>query len=99
MATYRVRAIGADFEADDEGYEYISADAAKKAAVKAGIAIASDEIDRGKKSSIIEAHVCQGQRTVGRFIIALSVDALRPTEAKSDTPDFTELFRNRSENP
>jgi hypothetical protein len=78
MAKYHVRAIGADFQADDDGVDYISAEVAKKAAVTAGIAIAADEIDRGKKSSIIEAHVRDGARTIGRYVIALSVEKLPP---------------------
>jgi hypothetical protein len=78
MAKYNVRAIGADFEADDDSADYISAKVAKEAAVKAGIALAADEIHHGKKSSIIEAHVRDGARTIGRFVIALSVETLPP---------------------
>jgi hypothetical protein len=80
MAIYRLRAIGADFEAKDDGSEYISAEVAKRAAVKAGIALASAEIDKGQKSSIIEAHVQEGGRTVIRYVVALSVEGLPPTE-------------------
>lgn len=80
MASYRVRAVGADFEADDdESSEYITAKVAGHAAVKAGIAIAADEIDRGKSSSIIEAYVREGERTIGRYVIVLSVEALPPS--------------------
>jgi hypothetical protein len=78
VASFHVRAIGADFEADDEGSEYISAEVAKQAAVKAAVSIAADEIDRGKKSSIIEAHVQNGGRTIGRYVVVLSVEALPP---------------------
>jgi hypothetical protein len=77
MATYRVRAIGADFEAGDEGCEYLRAEDAKCAAVKAGIAIATDEIIGGKDSSIVEVHVLDREQAIGRFIVALSVAALR----------------------
>ena len=78
MANYSVRAIGVDFEADDQGYEYVSAEAARRSAVKSAIDIAADEIDRGKKSSIVEAQVLQGNRLIGRYVVALSVEALRP---------------------
>ena len=77
MATFRVRAIGADFEADDEGCEYLRAEDAKRAAVKAGIDIAADEIERGKASSIVEVQVFDREQAVGRFVVALSVEALR----------------------
>lgn len=81
MANYRVRAVGADFEAsDDDGSDYISPQVAGQAAVRAAIAIAADEIERGKKSSIIEAHVRDGHRTISRFVIALSVEALPPLD-------------------
>jgi len=76
MPIYRVRALGADFEAGDEGCDYSSAEAAERAAVKAGIAIAADEIDQGKKSSIIEARIHRGEQTIGRYVIALSVEML-----------------------
>lgn len=72
---YRVRVAGADFEAADDGCEYNSNDAAKRAAVKAGVAIAADEVERGKASSIVEAHVLQDEQTIGRFIITLRVEA------------------------
>ena len=77
MANYRVRAIGADFEAGDEGCDYLRIEDAKRAAVKAGIGIASDEIERGKKSSIVEIQVLNRGRPVSRFVVALSVDTLR----------------------
>lgn len=76
MANYSVRAIGADFEADDQGSEYISADVAKKAAVKAAVAIAADEIDKGKNSSIIETHIKKNGQTVSRYLVVLSVEAM-----------------------
>jgi len=77
MASYRVRAIGADFEADDGGCGYLRAEDAQRAAVKAGIAIAADEIEGGKKSSIVEVQVLDAEETVNRFVVALSVEALR----------------------
>ena len=77
MARYRLRAIGADFEAEDEYSSYRSRDAAQRAAIKAGIALAADEIEGGKRSSIVEAQVLDGQETIGRFVVASSVETLR----------------------
>lgn len=77
VASYRLRAIGANFEAEDEGSSYSSRDAAQRAAIKAGIALAADEVEGGKSSSIVEAQILDGKRTVGRFVVALSVEALR----------------------
>jgi hypothetical protein len=37
MIRLRLRAIGAAFNADDEGSDYLSSDEAKRAAVKAGL--------------------------------------------------------------
>jgi hypothetical protein len=77
VASYRLRAIGADFEAEDEGSSYRNRQAAQRAAIRAGIAIATDEIDTGKSSSIVEAQLIEGEETIGRFVVALSVEALR----------------------
>jgi hypothetical protein len=79
MASYRVRAIGADFDADDDGAEYPNVDAARQAALKAGIAIATDEIGEGKNYSIVEVRILDGKRTSGRFVVALAVEELRPS--------------------
>ena len=78
MARYRVRAIGADFDADDGGCDYLRSEDATRAAVKAGIAIAADAVQGGKKRSIVEVQVFDGQQNVGRFVVALSVEALQP---------------------
>ena len=76
---FRVRAIGADFEANGEGSEYISADVARRAAVKSAVAIALDEIDKGKNSSIIEINIREGAGSVERYVVALSVERLPPS--------------------
>jgi hypothetical protein len=78
MAKYRLRAVGADFDVDDDGCDYADAGAARRAAVKAGIAIAAEEIAEGKKSSIVEAQVLEDDRTLARYVIALGVEALLP---------------------
>ncbi len=78
MAKYRLRAVGADFDVGDEGCDYPDAEAARRAAVKAGIAIAAEEVANGRKSSIIEAQVIEQDQMLARYVIALSVEALRP---------------------
>lgn len=77
MVKYRLRAVGADFDVDDQGCDYANAEAAGRAAVRSSIAIAADEIEQGKKSSIIEAQVLENDRTLARYVVALSVEALR----------------------
>ncbi len=78
MVKYRLRAVGADFDVDDQGCNYANAEAAGRAAVRSSIAMAAEEIDQGKKSSIIEAQVLEDGQPLARYVVAISVEALRP---------------------
>lgn len=76
MAVYFIRAIGSDFDVADEGVEYTDADDARRAAVRAAIELAAEEIDDNRRSSIIEARVENGGNAIARYVIALSVEPL-----------------------
>ena len=77
MPRYRLRAIGADFEAADDGHDFADADVATAEAKRAGIALAAEEIEKGKNCSVVEAHVLDDRETIIRYVIALSVEALQ----------------------
>lgn len=74
MPTYRVRIVGTDFDAEDEGSEYPDTDTAVNAAIKAAIAVAADEASRGASGAVMEARVEEGADVLARYIVALSVE-------------------------
>lgn len=76
MAVYFIRAIGSDFDAADDGIDYANAAEAERAAIKAAIDLAAEEINDDRRSSIIEARVEEDGEAIGRYVIALSVEPL-----------------------
>ena len=76
MAVYFIRAIGSDFDVADEGVEYADAAGARRAAVRAAIELAAEEINDSQRSSIIEARVEDKGEAIARYVIALSVEPL-----------------------
>lgn len=78
VPTYRVRIVGADFDAEDEGTDYPDAESAKRQAVKAAIAVAADEASRGMCGAVLEARIEDGSDVLARYIVAVSVEPLEP---------------------
>ena len=78
MPTYRVRIVGTDFDAEDEGIEYLNTDAAAEQAIRAAIAIAADEATRGSCGAVLEARVEDGTNVIAHYIVALSVEQVDP---------------------
>ena len=77
MAVYFIRAIGSDFDVADEGVDYADAAEARRAAVRAAVELAAEEVGGDERcSSIIEARVEDDSKTVARYVIALSVEPL-----------------------
>ena len=78
MPTYRIRIVGTDFDAEDDGAEYPNTETAVKAAVKAAIAVAADEASQGSCGAVLEARVEDHASVLARYVVALSVEPFQP---------------------
>jgi hypothetical protein len=76
VPSYRVRLVGTDFDAVDEGADYPDTETAAREAVKAAIAVAADEASRGNQGAVLEARVEDGANVLARYVVALSVEQL-----------------------
>ena len=77
MPHFSICTINTTFQTEDEGAEYDDADAAYRAAVEAGIAMATDEVRGGKGLGVIAIHVQDDAgRVVARGMVSLATSPL-----------------------